>query len=41
MARVSILYAFQWQHKPGRHDQVTDALSKWEVQEIMAALSGV
>ena len=34
-------YDFQWQHRPGRHNQVADALSRKEVQEMVTALSGV
>jgi len=34
-------YDFEWQHKPGRHNQVADALSRKQVIEFVAALSQV
>lgn len=34
-------YDFEWKHKPGRHNQVADALSRKEVQEYVAAITQV
>jgi hypothetical protein len=34
-------YDFVWEHKPGRHNQVADALSRKHVDEVVAALSRV
>ena len=34
-------YDFVWEHKPGKHNQVADALSRKQVQEYVAALTRV
>ncbi|KAH7845877.1 hypothetical protein Vadar_006951 [Vaccinium darrowii] len=34
-------YDFEWKHKPRRHNQVADALSRKEVQEYVAAITQV
>ena len=34
-------YDFVWEHKPGKHDEVADALSRKQVQEYVAALTKV
>ena len=34
-------YNFVWEHKPGKHNQVADALSHKQVQEYVAALTRV
>ena len=34
-------YHFEWQHKPGRHNQVADALSRKQAVEYVAALTQV
>jgi hypothetical protein len=34
-------YDFVWEHKPGRHNQVADALSRKQVDEVIAALSRI
>jgi len=34
-------YNFAWEHKPGRHNQVADALSHKQVQAYVAALTRV
>ena len=34
-------YNFVWEHKPGKHNQVADALSRKQVQEYVAALTRV
>jgi hypothetical protein len=34
-------YDFMWEHKPGRHNLVADALSRKSVDETVAALSRV
>jgi hypothetical protein len=34
-------YDFVWEHKPGRHNQVADALSRKTIDETLAALSRI
>ena len=34
-------YDFVWEHKPSKHNQVTDALSRKHVQEYVVALTRV
>jgi len=34
-------YDFVWEHKPGKHNQVVDALSHKQVQEYVIALTRV
>lgn len=34
-------YDFEWQHKPGRHNQVADALSRKEIADYVAAISNI
>ena len=38
---VIIPYNFVWEHKPGKHNQVVDALSRKQLQEYVAALTRV
>ena len=34
-------YDFVWEHKPGKHNQVADALSRKQVQEYVTSLTRV
>ncbi|CAL5371561.1 unnamed protein product [Camellia sinensis] len=34
-------YDFEWRHKPGRHNQVADALSRKEIVDYVAAISNI